>query len=259
MTGTADLLKILKLIRNYLDENGIDYYDQALRLLDERRLGRKFLIGDYIRALIYAQLSNQTRWSNISPKLVDIDTLFFNYDANSILKKRGSYFHSRLLKLKCGNISTRRQMESLNGNIKILRRMESDHGSIDQCCQHFSPEMLVREISRGVYKMKYLGPALAWEFLRNVGLDGVKPDLHLRRIFGESRLGLSAKDTATESEVIDVVTQMSLACGWPKSLIDNLLWNYCAHETAGCCGARPKCDLCVIKKYCNHPRETPRP
>ena len=49
----------------------------------------------------------------------------------------------------------------------------------------------MKDLSEGKYKLKYVGKALAWEYLRNVGVDGAKPDTHLKRILGSNRLGYS--------------------------------------------------------------------
>lgn len=49
--------------------------------------------------------------------------------------------------------------------------------------------MITKMISSGKYKLKFIGYALAWKFISNVGIDGAKPDLNMRRILGRDRLG----------------------------------------------------------------------
>ena len=39
------------------------------------------------------------------------------------------------------------------------------------------------------YKLHQVGEALAWEYIRNVGIDGAKPDTHIRRFLGSDRMG----------------------------------------------------------------------
>ena len=39
------------------------------------------------------------------------------------------------------------------------------------------------------YKLHQVGEALAWEYIRNVGIDGAKPDTHIRRFLGSNRMG----------------------------------------------------------------------
>ena len=51
------------------------------------------------------------------------------------------------------------------------------------------PEAIVRDLAAGPHKLYGIGPALAWEYLRNVGIDGVKPDIHVCRFLGANRMG----------------------------------------------------------------------
>lgn len=98
----------------------------------------------------------------------------------------------------------------------------------------------------------FLGYALAWEFLRNIGIDGTKPDLHMRRILGNDRLGYSDYDVATEIEVITIFDSISKNTGCLKSYLDIALWSYCADGYGEICTASPKCKLCVIREFCNY-------
>lgn len=130
--------------------------------------------------------------------------------------------------MKCGNIATKKQMIFLKDNIATLEKIESAYGSMDNFFHLYSAETIAKMLSGGKYKLKFIGYALAWEFLRNVGVDGAKPDLHMCRILGNNRLGYSANDIALEVEVIEIVDQMSGNTGFSKALIDILFWSYCA-------------------------------
>jgi thermostable 8-oxoguanine DNA glycosylase len=96
-------------------------------------------------------------------------------------------------------------------------------------------------LSRGKYKLKYVGYALAWEFLRNMGIDGAKPDLHMRRILGGDRLGYASTPIATEKEAIEIFDDISRNTKYLKSYIDIVLWSYCADGYGEVCTAEPKC------------------
>lgn len=86
--------------------------------------GRKFSFEEHLKALIYALLTNQRKWSDVEPKLVDIDRLFFNYDEAKILTYPGEYFEKGIRQLRCGNISIKSQMANLNANIFMLIKIE---------------------------------------------------------------------------------------------------------------------------------------
>lgn len=246
---------IIDNIRKYLLDNNINFENHDLiKNIKDRINGCKFTFEDNVKGMIYAQLSNQTKWINIAPKLAQIDELFFHYDKAKIRCKPASYFYDGIFNLKCGNIATKKQMISLNDNILMLEKIELDFGELDNFYLALPANEIVKLLSNtnSKYKLKYIGYALAWEFLRNVGVDGAKPDLHMRRIFGERRLGYSIYPIATEDEVIKVVDQISLDTGYLKSYIDILLWSYCADGYGEVCKANPKCHKCVIKEYCRH-------
>ena len=58
----------------------------------------------------------------------------------------------------------------------MLQEIVSEYGSMDTYITSVPPEALVRDLSVGRHQLYEIGPALAWEYLRNVGIDGVKPD-----------------------------------------------------------------------------------
>ena len=68
----------------------------------------------------------------------------------------------------------------------MFYRIEDEFGSIDSFITSEPADAIVQKLSKATspYKMKMLGEALAWEYLRNVGIDGAKPDTHLRRFLG---------------------------------------------------------------------------
>ncbi len=98
--------------------------------------------------------------------------------------------------------------------------------------------------------MKTIGPALAWEYLRNIGIDGAKPDIHLKRLLAPGRLGLLTSENASEDEFFNVMSDMSKKTNKLLIELDNYLWSYCAEGQAGICTANPKCEKCVIRNYC---------
>lgn len=72
MTG-EDIL----LMKEYLTANCLQYDDTIHVRVAERRAGKQFSLEEHISALVYAQLTNQTKWSRIVPHLAEIDELFF--------------------------------------------------------------------------------------------------------------------------------------------------------------------------------------
>lgn len=243
---------ILTGIRSQLEINDIPYINHAMDHLEETPARRLPTFDEHIRALIYSLLSNQTKWINIAPKLPLVDSLFFGYAKGKIFEQPASYFYEGLFALKCGNISTRKQMEGLHENIRILEKIEREHGSLNDYYASMPAEELAVKLSSGPYKLKMVGYALACNYLKNLGIDSVKPDVHLRRILGCERLGFSTRIIATEREVMKATAAMSVAAGISKTMVNNLLWSFCADGYGQICRSTPQCGKCGIKPFCRY-------
>jgi hypothetical protein len=197
-------------------------------------------------------LTNQTKWYRVEPHLPEIDKLFYEYDPEKTLAAEPGYFCQGILDMKCGNMSIKAQMEALPDNIRTFNRIEEEFGSIDAFITSEPPAVIVEKLSNGSssYKMKMLGEALAWEYLRNVGIDGAKPDTHLRRFLGADRMGTGKHSPATACEVNAQVARLSEQTGLSKAEIDNLIWSFCADGFGEICTATPHCNSCPISDWC---------
>ncbi|MBQ9429908.1 MAG: hypothetical protein IJU41_10275 [Clostridia bacterium] len=244
----------LKVIREYLQSNDIGYDNSLIKRIEERKKGKQYTICEHIRGMIYAMLSNQTRWSRIVRHLDEIDRLFFDYDPKRISETAPEYFLKELFAIKCGNKGIKRQMEALRENIEVFRKIEKDYGSIDAFITSEPMEKIVPKLSESAspYKLKRLGDALVAEYLRNVGIDGAKPDTHLRRFLGADRMGSATHAPATVDEVYRQVTELSEQTGLYKAEIDNLIWSFCAANYGQVCTAVPDCGHCPISKWCKY-------
>lgn len=241
---------------DYLDSRGVRYYGDCMDIIRDRENGREFSFSIHLKGLIYSLLSNQTKWTNIEPKLSEVDKLFFNYDYEKILKMPEDYFRNGIFELKCGNMSTKAQMSELGYNIGIFKKIEGEYGSIDNFVESAPAYQIVKLISDSDshYKLRMVGEALAWEYLRNVGVDGAKPDTHMRRFLGNDRMGTCGHSPATINEVINQVDDISRETGLYKIEIDNIIWSYCADGYGEICTAVPHCEHCVIRDCCKHGR-----
>lgn len=249
MTGN-DLLSM----KRYLASTCSQYNDTINTMVAARKSGKMFSLEEHIAALIYSQLTNQTKWSRIVPHLEEIDTLFFHYNPQEIRKYPGSYFAEGIFALKCGNISTKAQMNSLHKNIAAMEAIAAEYGSMDAFVTSAPAQQIVERLSSGKskYKMAMLGEALAWEYIRNVGIDGCKPDTHLRRFLGGDRMGVCASPIASVEETIQQVEKLSEETGLPLSSIDNIIWSFCADGYGEICTATPYCEKCVVKANCRN-------
>ena len=151
-------------------------------------------------------------------------------------------------------MSTEAQMLVLADNIRTFYRIEDEYGSVDAFITSEPADVIALKLSKGSspYKIKRFGEALAWEYLRTMGIDGAKPDTHLRRFLGSNRMGTGLNDPATVKDVREQVEVLSQKTGLLKAEIDNIIWSFCADGYGEVCTATPHCDICPIKEFCNN-------
>lgn len=241
-------------IRDYLESKGLRYEGSLNWQLAARKGGKQYSMQEHIRAMVYSMISNRTKWHRIEPHLSKIDDLFFNYDPVALKSATGRYFADKLFDIKCGNISTKSQMNALSYNIHIFESIEKEYGSLDEFVTSKPAYEIVRDLSSNgsPYKLKMLGEALAWEYLRNVGIDGAKPDVHLCRFLSGDRMGKGNHSPASTKEVYSTVVGLSQETGLTMTEIDNYIWSYCADEYGEICTAEPHCRECKLSQYCNY-------
>ena len=145
-------------------------------------------------------------------------------------------------------------MNSLHANIRKLERIEKEFGTLDNFVTSGSPLEIADMLANSIkYKLNTLGLALAMEYLRNVGIDATKPDIHIRRILGKNRLGYSKQEIADEIEAIEIIDYISSQTGYSASKIDAILWLFCSDDNGMICTEKPHCEQCKLNgKYCGY-------
>lgn len=244
-------------MRDYLKENNKLYVTTAVEKVRSRRRKEEFTLNDHIKGMIYALLSSEAEWKNIEPKLPEIDKIFHDYDAEYIKGENPEKFVEAIYSLSCGNRATKRQMAALKGNIEVFENLASGYGSMDTFIRCYMEGRDFTDIvnffanQENSYKLKMMGPALVSEYLRNVGVDGVKPDRHLCRFLGSDRMGdPSMQSPATTDEVFAQVDVLAEKTGLYKVEIDNIIWSFCADGFGEVCTAEPHCGRCPIRDLC---------
>lgn len=141
-------------------------------------------------------------------------------------------------------------MQSLKANIETFEKIEQEYGSLEKFITHSSPSNIIKLLadSNSTYKLKYAGVALVCEYLRNVGVDIIKPDVHIKRIASAERLNLIT--SKNDYKILDEFQELAQEIGINQVKMDYLLWNYCSKGYGEICTAIPKCEKCVIKNYC---------
>jgi len=218
---------------------------------ERRDRGESFSTDEHLKGLILAMLSNQRPWGPIAKNMDKIADIFFGFQLDKIKKADKKELAKKLKDIKCGNRFIDKQMESLDYNIGVFEQIELDYGSLDHFVVSDSPDNIARELGKGrKYKLKQIGYTLALEYLRNVGIPAVKPDLHIRRIIGDERLNF-CKGYPSENEAVKTLETIAKEAGVHLTYLDNLMWLFCAVDYANICGSEPKCHLCELRYHCN--------
>lgn len=234
--------------------------------IEKRTAGGAFTLSDHLRAMVYSMLSAGIPWERVEQgidpttgKILPIDEIFGQFDAEFILQHSPEYLTGEIQKLHCGSPYTLQQMQALTErNIGKLQEFKANCGSVDAfyqtlIAQDRTLKALVKVLSDAQSKTKLaqMGEALTAEYLKNVGYSIAKPDRHICRILGADCLACSDKKTVLAFEAIDIVAAIAAELQKSAAEVDYILWSYCAKGYGAVCTLQsPKCEICVAKKHC---------
>ncbi len=203
-----------------------------------------YTMNEHIGGIVYAQLSNQRPWKPIAEHFKDIDAIFHGFDPEYLKTVEPTELEAEIRAIHCGNRQIHKQMLFLKENVETLERIGKENGSIDAYLRNTNSEDLVHSLSCGKYKLKQMGVALVSEYLKNKGVELVKPDVHVCRILG--RLGFTEHSPATEEEAFDVCREIAAEYGMRVSEVDSVLWQFGAEGYFELCTSTPKCENCQV-------------
>lgn len=246
-----DYQQMFNILEEYLIDRVQDIDLTILEAVEQRRSGKSFSFEEHLRGFVYAQLSALVSWKKIKDNQPKLDEIFCNFDRQQLKDKSAEDLINEITAIKCHNpYTTKNQMRSLKINIETFERIEQDFGSLEKFITHSTPSNIIKLLadSNSTYKIKYMGVPIACEYVRNVGIDIIKPDVHIKRIASADRLNLVI--AKSDYKMIDEFQELSKQIGINQAKMDYLLWNYCSKGYGEICTATPKCNECVIRKFC---------
>ncbi len=246
-----DYSQMFNILEEYLKNRVQDIDLTILDAVEQRENGKSFSFEEHLRGFVYAQLSALVSWKKIKDNQPKLNDIFCNFDRQHLKEKSSEDLINEITAIKCHNpYTTKNQMRSLKANIETFERIEQDFESLEKFITHSTPATIIKLLadSNSTYKIKYMGVPIACEYVRNVGIDIIKPDVHIKRIAAADRLNLvTAKN---DYKIIDEFQELAQKIGISQVKMDYLLWNYCSKGYGEICTATPKCDVCVIKRFC---------
>lgn len=146
-------------------------------------------------------------------------------------------------------IRNRRKIEAIIFNASRFNEIIEEFGNFNLYIESFNSQTdLYHDIHN---KFQHIGQITAFDFLKRIGLDFIKPDIHIRRLF--FRLGWLETFTETEKnfrDIIKIAEQISEETGRNLNYIDGVFWLFCSGYgdimSKGICGSKPLCDECYV-------------
>jgi len=152
-------------------------------------------------------------------------------------------------------IKNTRKIKATADNAKKITEIQRSYGSFANYIESFKdPLLLAGEMAE---KFDYLGRETVWDYLKGIGFEAIKPDVHVRRIL--FRLGLiTSKESSPEitKEVFEIAEKMSELAGERLGVIDAVIWFYGADRPKEIkkpiCGKNPLCSECYLTEFCKY-------
>jgi len=183
----------------------------------------------------------------------DIKEAFSNYDICEV-----SQYTNKDLEKMMNNpklIRNKRKLRACIENAKIMSEISKRYGSFGEYLNRNKNDLkkLKEDL---INRFLYLGNVLVLEYLKEVGIDAIKPDVHVVRVM--HRLGLIDSERLTTenvNKVVEMANKISQATGEKLSVIDGVFWIYGGSgdnhvQKAMCSKSKPLCNECPLTEYC---------
>lgn len=211
-----------------------------------RHAGHSYTFNEHVGAMVLSLLGANRPWITIENNFDNLSELFHGYDATYICNTDPQVFIDGISKLGCGNRAIVRQMNGLAYNVDIMHTIEDVSGiSIDKVVTYDTPRHVADVLLTDRYRFKNMQRALTHQYLRNVGIDLFKPDVHITRIL--TRLGYVPYEDCSADLYFTVFEKMSEELNKPITYINEVIWMYGATGYAEICKEPPRCSCCDIK------------
>lgn len=242
------------MIRDWMKRADYDLgIDNLLQKYNLRNNGYVFTKRDHCEALILSILSANRPWIGLQNHLEDLRQIFGNYEPDYLISESPNILYQLVTDIGCGNRRLGAQMNEISYNVSILNKIEETYGNVDflAICAQEDPIKTIWCISdkSSKYKLMGVGPALAAQYLKNIGIDLIKPDIHIRRII--QRFGWTV-DYPEETETIKICKEVADLYNITQIEVGATLWQFCAVGYLRICGETPMCDNCPVSYVCNY-------
>lgn len=149
------------------------------------------------------------------------------------------------------------KIEACHHNAQKMKKIIKEHGSFKKYVDSFNPnenDVSLLKLKKALQSsFDFLGDKTVYHFMMDIGLNVLKPDRVIIRIF--NRLGLIEDESDLEGAV-RTGRAFSRATGFPIRFIDIIFVMYgqlnLSQMTSICSENDPKCHLCRVQQYCHY-------
>ena len=193
--------------------------------------------------------------SLIRMKLPFIKKAFANFNIEQVSTYNENDLNRMLMNPNI--IHNRRRLVDCIQNAKEMKKKSNEHGSFGNFLKQYVDD--TNELS---IRLKLLfgsvGQIIALNFLKDIGVDTIKPDVHILRVL--HRLGFLNSEKPTKINIqktMLLAEKMKLSPSEKLSVVDAVLWMYGGggdgHVRKAICNKNnPFCDECPLTSYCRY-------
>jgi len=163
-------------------------------------------------------------------------------------------------------IRNKAKIQACIDNARTFKALVDQNGSFQSYVDSFSPKLSFANLMRLredlIERFAFISKITAYHFLTDIGMDVLKPDRVISRIF--SRLELidgDGKGTTEDdlSQVVDTGRRLAQATQQPIRYVDIVFVSYGQMKSEGigveqgiCLEKDPRCNLCAVTNYCRY-------
>ena len=232
--------------------------EQVTNQLDKfkRFASRDMSDAEYFWTLVFVAFYSGFKAATVTSKRKVIERHFPSWqvvagygeaDIERILNDREMIAHERKVRACVANAQTFRNLVARYGSFKAFldQHLPSDS---------FEDLMLLKELLQTTFG--YLGGVTVYHFMTDIGLNVLKPDLVICRLF--HRLGLLDNENQLLKSIMEG-RKFAAATGLPIRYIDIVLVSFGQVASPdlgiarGVCLKSPNCGVCQVRQHCTFP------
>ncbi len=242
---TVTFNQILKKIKEFSISNQVEEHLQIRETLHPSSLD-DIAIFKKMSAVIFSSGFNATVVKDMWPEL---KIAFKDFDFEIVKDWNEKEIEELMQNKKI--IRNKNKLRAIIFNAKVFTELIQEYGSFQVfLSRHSDPEEIHTYIEK---RFHYLGKITTYDFLKRIGLNFIKPDIHIRRLY--KRLGWlnsMSDNNKNLNKIFEITDYISTATKHNLNYIDGVFWLFCSGYkdvmTIAICGAVPKCEIC----YVNH-------